>query len=964
MDYPKTTSREIIVMIQTMLIALLMGEMFFIGKIIGELHIAKAQVSEELVFFGIPTLTTLYIFFRSGFKKLKLILSSGRFDLFLTFALILTYSIYNSSFGKEIYVYHIGKISPKIMELVAVSLALVVFVVILKKIVEFIFDLIPKKKYPNDEFIKDVAVRSVKEDILEYKNRAIEFVNNIESLELEQSVVFGIDAPWGVGKTSFINMCEDVNWKNNKNIIYYHFESIKHTDNENLFDFFVSGLIAKIRENVFAPELVNNFDEYLNLILDGKANIFGFEIGFRGRKSADELFNQINSFLRKTNKRIIVVIDDLDRLHWENTKQFLFGIKQSFALSNIVYIVCFDSKNIVSAKGGEDEAKTLEFLEKFIQIKFSLFVNLNHIIQFLENQKTRIERESLITDPRNIAKITSVITILIELIRQPNNNTFIRYINNLRKAKIFINALTVIKLHKIDLMHQDFHEIDLLNIFILSIYYPNIIRDLYTYETNGRNGNFSVIKEYNYQKNKRVYRNSEFYKDYKKNLTESEKEILSELFDVNNNEFSESDFETMAKFNGLSGNNNLDRYLKLIVDGVKLDDSENERFYRNLMENFYSSKSPISIFFNDDIKKFENKKYNLLTAIVNNTSKLENIEAIQIIDYLVNSFHDFSNLSLGGFVHEARDNLVYYLLRLLNDFGHIKTLEDRRLIDDKIIRIAGRIFGDGEFKENGIIDRMLNESRGILGFYDVMMFRLYSCATRGGNLFNLYKSLYIRSTNQSEYKGDTTILDIEGMRQLSQYIFKIFKSRYIENKINIFNEINKIRKSEITGEQAFPYSENFSDAITYQKTKITVFLIYQLSNRIKVSGIGCGYYDEQGKKDAHGIFKAMNNYLFGVCFNTTIDENNLLAFIDFMLMNYTNDFDNGKYQPSIGVIQNSIDMNKLLKYLKKHKQKILELKTSDRFVIRSSSVLSYKENIDPLVELIGQIEPAEKSGEQ
>jgi cation transport ATPase len=59
-------------------------------------------------------------------------------------------------------------------------------------------------------FLDDKEISSSKEDALDIGERAIRFADQVSSAD--SSVTFGIDAPWGTGKTSFVNLCA-VRWR-------------------------------------------------------------------------------------------------------------------------------------------------------------------------------------------------------------------------------------------------------------------------------------------------------------------------------------------------------------------------------------------------------------------------------------------------------------------------------------------------------------------------------------------------------------------------------------------------------------------------------------------------------------------------------------------------------------------------------------------------------------------------------
>jgi hypothetical protein len=85
--------------------------------------------------------------------------------------------------------------------------------------------------------------------------------------------------------------------------------------------------------------------------------------------------------LANLNKKVIVVVDDLDRLGFSAIKDVLFAIKKSFTLPNVSYVLCYDTENLIPADENVD--KIMEFLEKFINVKIGLYLDAETLRRFV-----------------------------------------------------------------------------------------------------------------------------------------------------------------------------------------------------------------------------------------------------------------------------------------------------------------------------------------------------------------------------------------------------------------------------------------------------------------------------------------------------------------------------------------------------------------------------------------------------
>ncbi len=243
-----------------------------------------------------------------------------------------------------------------------------------------------------------------------------------------------------------------------------------------------------------------------------------------------------------------------------------------------------------------------------------------------------------------------------------------------------------------------------------------------------------------------------------------------------------------------------------------------------------------------------------------------------------------------------REVLIYALLQLL-DRGGWGASSNRR--DPKqAIEIAWRIFGEDTFSGSGILNLLVAENKGVLGWFDLLLFRLQCSADRQGQLHQLINALIRHQNPDAETTGRVDKLAIFEMRYLSQQVFYLFKSRYINTGKNFYDDAYQISDNSLLGIlKSTGSSEDFPDHQTQlqllrKKSAVGSFIIYQLSNTLPPngSGVGCGYYDEKGEADNKEIAKAMNDYLFDFCFNPKIESKNAFYFFDHCLRNLTNPF--------------------------------------------------------------------------
>lgn len=89
-------------------------------------------------------------------------------------------------------------------------------------------------------------------------------------------------------------------------------------------------------------------------------------------KDVPSLKSEISTILKKAGKRILVVIDDIDRLTPEETRQLFTVIKALADFPNVVYLLAFDREVAAQAIEEQTGLPGKHYLEKIIQVPFEL----------------------------------------------------------------------------------------------------------------------------------------------------------------------------------------------------------------------------------------------------------------------------------------------------------------------------------------------------------------------------------------------------------------------------------------------------------------------------------------------------------------------------------------------------------------------------------------------------------------
>lgn len=842
-----------------------------------------------------------------------------------------------------------------------------------------------KKKMPGADpdafFISDVPETDPEEDFLDFKEDAENFAERVLNGFSRESLVFGLDAPWGSGKSTYLNFCKKY-WAGEKyksKLAIFEFQSLSFVGENDIFEKFVGEFLRTINSAYFIPDFGRALSRYAKILKNFNIGFHGVELSLDSGTPAEDALQELKDTLADLDKKIIVIIDDLDRLTLNDIKTMLDVVKKSFVLPNVTYVICYETKNIdvfgselkktnaqFSITGSNagakqkfegrsvatespNQAKITEYFEKVVNVKKTLIVPREGIKNYLI---TTIKSLSLKQDNGDDFRLLSENSLsdaiaAIEEIFNPNEfEKYICYIGDLRKVKRLLNILKM-QINDINVDEIDISIYDLLHLLLIYINFPNIFRLIYTSETDGARGFFSLTHSYQPDDAnvKWKYVNSEKYKEYVTLLDPTERFLLDKIF--SEERFAQKELDAItskvksnaAAFNGgdFGQPENLKDYLKLIVKNEKPDVSDAYNFHFANIKKFIAG-TDMSVILSDpryQPKNGERSRLLFFKILLANMDKIDYGMAQRLIDYFLDAVKSFASVENGDLGTGLRTNIDLYLVKILNDRGwKDKNGGQDENTKENIKTIADRIFGEGDFSKKGIVQTLSEADRGVMGIYDLLAFRLYCCQDRGGDFFNLYRALSYRANPDAKDSGLVQELLIEEMRELSQRCFQTFKTRYITPKANIFSEAYQLDDAALFGssleharKMAKEKNLDLAQEVQKMKTRILPFTLYQLGNDVIELGVGCGFYDETGKGKG-GIKKALSKYLFDFCFNVddSTDMANAKYFVDFLLMNLGSGFGGRRgfeYQPIMENYLKILDKAMLTEYWKQSGEKII-----------------------------------------
>lgn len=306
------------------------------------------------------------------------------------------------------------------------------------------------------------------EDRLNFAPFAKRLAESIEKMVPPQGLVIGIYGQWGSGKSTMIAF------------IRGYLEQSTSTPQPitvNFNPWWFSGTEYLLRSffETLHTALGNERGKHLQAAVEGIRSISNIvaEIPLPGAKIpkaiADEIPNistqnidvlkqRVSKALESSKRRIVIFIDDIDRLNPDEIRQLFTVIKSVTNFPNVVYVLSFDKKIVSEAFG----VNGFEYLEKIVQVPFNLPVpSQKHLERLFLSELEEIVGtlpKELSHDFWGLRTASSTITNIL---------------NTPRKIVRLLNTFRVIYAG----LHEETYILDLLYLEIIRVFYP----DLYQY---------------------------------------------------------------------------------------------------------------------------------------------------------------------------------------------------------------------------------------------------------------------------------------------------------------------------------------------------------------------------------------------------------------------------------------------------------------------------------------------------
>lgn len=247
----------------------------------------------------------------------------------------------------------------------------VIFIIVLIYLGTYLKYFGVKKNNEGNTLEEDSPIKNRNDDELDNLfSKTVEKIKNIiDKNSFENSYTIGINSEWGNGKSTILEMVKS-ELKDDSDKIIVDFNPWMGFDKKVLIKDFFNSLSESLTENDISNEVYQYSEELVNAtdnsVLKTIKNIFYRE------KSLETLFNNINNKIKLLNKKIVVFVDDIDRLDNEEIFQLLKLIRNTANFQRTYFIMAYDREYVVSSINGLNEYSSVNYLDKIINTELTL----------------------------------------------------------------------------------------------------------------------------------------------------------------------------------------------------------------------------------------------------------------------------------------------------------------------------------------------------------------------------------------------------------------------------------------------------------------------------------------------------------------------------------------------------------------------------------------------------------------
>lgn len=313
--------------------------------------------------------------------------------------------------------------------------------------------------------LADEPIDSFKHDILERKIFIKDLFKQIDNYNYPQTLTIAIYGDLGEGKTSALNLLKETIENSDKKDKYLtmDFNPWHYKDANAITQGFFYELKTSIHRGVF-DEAGDALKKYSQILQYGTPKVALHRKLTHIEESLPRIADKINHAIEKQGRKIIVFIDEIERLPRPSILKIFELITSSAKFKNTIYVMSFDINyvsRILTEEGG------MSFLEKII----------NFPVRLPPAEKTPL-RKFLYKQISEVLKVNNFASekrqFIVDQFANSYETKFEKIMKNLRDVKFFLNSFKI----SFPTVKNEVNVYDFLILTLIKIFYPGVYADI------------------------------------------------------------------------------------------------------------------------------------------------------------------------------------------------------------------------------------------------------------------------------------------------------------------------------------------------------------------------------------------------------------------------------------------------------------------------------------------------------
>jgi hypothetical protein len=290
----------------------------------------------------------------------------------------------------------------------------------------------------------DNPIRHKDQDQLGRARVAEVIAKEILTLDASEGCVVGILGPWGSGKTSLVNLVRN-ELTAPPGLVVLEFNPWMFSGTDELLERFFFELAAQFRSRTDRlSDLADQFEAYGEVVaplrllpvigvwIERARSVLQAIKKARERRKAGVLVqrDQLAKKLAELQVPIVIIVDDLDRLHTNEIRDIFKLVRLTGSFPNLIYVLAFDRHRVETALT-EEGLVGRDYLEKILQVAYDIPVVPEKVLTV----RLTAELDAALQDIDNPGPFDSIAwpDVLIEVIRP--------LIRNIRDVRRYVASL-------------------------------------------------------------------------------------------------------------------------------------------------------------------------------------------------------------------------------------------------------------------------------------------------------------------------------------------------------------------------------------------------------------------------------------------------------------------------------------------------------------------------------------------